>query len=66
MTKIYFIRISSYYFNYYYYYYYYIIFITLYHIILYIFVISYYKNVKTINFNIGIQTNRETITETRL
>ena len=67
MTKIYFIRISSYYFNYYYiiilYYIilYYIIlyYIILYYIILYYiyyilyFVVSYYKN---INFKIGIQT----------
>ena len=44
MTKIYFIRISSNYFDYYYYY---IILYLLYYILLvYIFVISYYKNLR--------------------
>ena len=56
MTKIYFIRISLYYFNYYYYYYYYyIIFIILYHIILHIFVISYYKNVRLLILIMGFK-----------
>ena len=65
------IRISSYY----YYDYYYIIidiiyiiyYIILYYIIIFIilyFVVSYYKNI--INFKIGIETKRETMTDTRL